>query len=104
MSKPGASAKGIGRRPTPAAAARPRFGSTRRWRRLRAIVLARDGHRCALCGNYGNDVGHIRARALGGQDVPTNLRVECASCNRSAGAKLGIQLRRKDYPGAIELD
>jgi len=72
---------------------------------MRALVFARDGHTCALCGGYGNDVGHIRARALGGQDVPSNLRVECASCNRSAGAKLGERLRRAtSTPGAIDID
>jgi len=85
-------------------AARPRFYSSRRWRKLRALVIARDGHTCALCGGYGNDVGHIRARALGGLDIPANLRVECASCNRRDGAKLGKRLRRRHPPGAIRLE
>jgi len=83
---------------------RSRFGSTRRWRRLRALVLARDGQRCATCGGYGNDVDHIVPRSLGGLDVPSNLRVRCAHCNRSEGGKLGARKQqRREWPGAIDL-
>jgi len=86
---------------------RPRFGSTRRWRRLRALVLARDGHRCATCGRYGNDVDHIVPRCMGGPDVPSNLRVRCAHCNRTDGGKLGARIQqahRHVWPGAIDLE
>ena len=97
---------GIGNRAARVSSAvRPRFGSTRRWRRLRTLVLARDGHRCALCGGYGNDIGHIRPRALGGPDVPANLRVECATCNRTEGGRLGARMQRATHhPGAITLE
>ncbi len=94
---------GMRRQPTRRAAARPRFIHTRKWRRLRALILARDGHRCATCGGYGSDVDHIKPRALGGLDVPSNLRVRCASCNRRDGAKLGARMR-STYPGAITLE
>lgn len=88
-----------------ASSSRRRFGSTRRWRRLRSLVLMRDGHRCATCGGYGNDVDHVIPRALGGRDVPSNLRVRCAHCNRSEGGRLGAAMQqRREWPGAIELD
>lgn len=71
---------------------------------MRALILARDGHRCATCGGYGNDIDHIVPLALGGATVPANLRVRCAHCNRSEGAKLGVRLQRSTHrPGAIEL-
>lgn len=99
---------GMGRPHKPSSlAARQRFGSTRRWRRLRLLVFARDGHKCATCGGYGNDIDHIRPLALGGASVPANLRVRCAHCNRSDGGKLGAkrqQAKRKEWPGAIRLD
>ena len=83
--------------------ARPRSGSTRRWRQSRILVFQRDGHRCVHCGGYGNDIGHVVPRAMGGTDHVSNLRVECASCNRSDGARLGNRLQRI-IPGAITLE
>lgn len=68
-------------------------GSTRSWRRLRAFVLDRDGHRCRVplpdgreCGQYATHADHIITRADGGTDDPDNLRAACADCNLRRGA------------------
>jgi len=63
-----------------------RNGSTRQWRKLRARVLMRDGHRCQLCGAPATDVDHVLPVSEGGPDDPRNLRALCASCNRSTAA------------------
>ena len=73
-------------------------GSTREWRRLRAVVLDRDGYRCKRpvvragieveCGEPANHAGHIVARVLGGTDTLDNLRAECAPCNLADGPAL----------------
>ena len=89
-----------------------RHGSTRRWRRIREVVFARDGHTCATCGRYGNHIDHITPVALGGGDELANLRVRCAACNVADGRALaGIGRRRQGsrteprvYPGAIDLE
>lgn len=77
-----------------------RAGSTRRWRRLRLLVLDRDGWRCqlpvdgggesdvALCGAWASHVDHITPRALGGTDDPANLRAACRACNLRRGARI----------------
>lgn len=67
-------------------------GSTRAWRKTRAFVLARDGHRCQVprngrpCGDHATHVDHIVPKGAGGTDDPANLRAACAPCNLSRGA------------------
>lgn len=84
-------------------------GSTRRWRRLRVLVLCRDGERCQvpdddgrLClapatlgGPTAGHVDHVIERRHADVhglvqlddgrrvhvDAPSNLRAACASCN-----------------------
>lgn len=77
-------------------------GSTRRWRRLRVLVLERDGWRCQVpvnaagridpaghpCGLPAETVDHILPRALGGDDSEANLRAACQPHNRRKGARL----------------
>ena len=73
-----------------------RNGSTRAWRKVRAFVLDRDGHRCRrplppdgrLCGKPATHAGHIVADVLGGTDHPDNLRAECAGCNQGEAPRL----------------
>lgn len=60
-----------------------RNGSTRSWRRTRALILARDAHRCALCGQPATEVDHITPVAHGGTDQPWNLRSLCHDCHAS---------------------
>jgi 5-methylcytosine-specific restriction endonuclease McrA len=45
-----------------------RVGGTR-WRRLRAQVLARDRHRCVICGATATEVHHRRPLTLGGPEL-----------------------------------
>ena len=55
----------------------------RRWMRLRAYVLARDGYLCRLCGrgNRKLEIDHIKPLAAGGGDEPGNLRSLCQPCH-----------------------
>lgn len=78
-------------------------GSTRAWRRLRAAVLERDGHRCRVvvdgteCGEFARTVGHLDPLSKGGPKLadPSRLRAECARHNFSDGARLGNASRRR---------
>jgi len=70
-------------------------GSTRRWRRIRAYVLDRDGHRCqvplldrpGLCLALAEHVDHIEERCNGGTDDPANLRAACSHHNLARPAR-----------------
>lgn len=54
------------------------------WRKARAAVLERDGHRCRACGQkHGLDVHHVVMRSLGGSDDVTNLIALCRDCHTS---------------------
>lgn len=59
-----------------------RTGSTRRWRKLRAFVMRRDGSRCQRCGGRASpECHHVVPLAAGGLDTPSNLRILCRSCH-----------------------
>jgi 5-methylcytosine-specific restriction endonuclease McrA len=71
-----------------------RNGSTWHWRKLRAIVFARDGHVCQLCGGYATTIDHVVPIVEGGaRHDPANLRPLCAHCNYSRGARLANKRR-----------
>ncbi|WP_236655592.1 HNH endonuclease [Streptacidiphilus carbonis] len=56
---------------------------------VRAVVYARDGHRCQECGSPERlTVDHCHPVALGGGDELDNLRTLCRSCNSRKGAKV----------------
>lgn len=56
--------------------------SARPWRRLRLLILERDGYVCGICGRPGaNTVDHVRPRCHGGSNHPGNLRAAHAQCN-----------------------
>jgi len=60
---------------------RPRNGSTRQWRALRAQILDRDQCRCHVCGAPANTVDHLHPLSQGGGDDPANLAACCNPCN-----------------------
>jgi len=52
-------------------------GSTSRWRKTRAAVIARDGG-CVVCGALTPlEVHHLVMKRDGGSDHPSNLRAYC---------------------------
>ena len=81
-------------RPAPLTAApeTDAFLSSYEWRRVRMIVLKRDGAKCACCGATRQDgvrlhVDHIKPRKLFPQLAldPSNLQVLCEECNHGKG-------------------
>jgi 5-methylcytosine-specific restriction endonuclease McrA len=60
------------------------------WYQLRAEVFARDGERCAYCGDETgpHHVDHVLPLSKGGKSVLDNLVVACAPCNASKRDKL----------------
>lgn len=72
-----------------------RNGSTSRWRRVRAFVLARDGFRCQLpvdaAGNYDRTADTVADTAPIPADPndPTNLRAACTRHNSQRGDGTG---------------
>lgn len=56
---------------------------------VRGEVFARDGRKCAYCGDTDGPfhIDHIKPVAAGGSRDIGNLAVACAACNLSKGAK-----------------
>ncbi|MDQ3090904.1 MAG: HNH endonuclease [Actinomycetota bacterium] len=71
-------------------------GSGNGWLRVRALVLARDGYACVVCGRVstGLEVGHVIPKRKGGSDDPSNLRTLCRAHHEDKG---GV---RRAYKGA----
>jgi 5-methylcytosine-specific restriction endonuclease McrA len=67
-------------------------GSTSAWRRVRLLVLERDGYRCRWCGGLADQADHLLPRSRGGSDDPANLVAACGHCNRRRGAALPVRL------------
>lgn len=84
-----------------------RKGSTRAWRRTRALVLARDGHRCqlALPGTWRTRDGQVRrclgvatqAHHLDGKAYGDDLGRIVAAC-KPCNLKVGNPLTAPDPP------
>jgi HNH endonuclease len=58
---------------------RERNGSTRLWRNTRELILARDGHKCTVCGAEATEVDHIDGDWR--NNDPRNLRAVCFEHN-----------------------
>jgi 5-methylcytosine-specific restriction protein A len=68
------------------------YGAT--WRKVRLVVLERDGYRCRIggpgCLVDADQVDHVISWRLGGAVLdPENLRAACRHCNASRGGVLG---------------
>ncbi len=80
-----------------------RVYNTRRWRRLRLLILERDRRRCTRCGGSGRlEVHHVRPVARGGDPFDAdNLRTLCRRCHFEAEPvrqSAGVAWRRSlDY-------
>lgn len=62
----------------------------RAWRRVRAAVLHRDGHRCRVCGHAGRlEVHHLDPlwRSAGNPFDPARLVAICRACHFRAHGK-----------------
>ena len=56
------------------------------WKKLRLMVLARDGYTCYACGGEAKEVDHIWPRAKGGDTFdPLNCAAICRACNLAKG-------------------
>ena len=69
------------------------------WRRIRAIVLQRDGFVCQSCGQEVEraeaDVHHLVPRSSGGTDHPSNLITLCDGCHAVRHPNLQGRLARR---------
>lgn len=66
------------------------------WRKVRRIVLERDGYRCRVCRRKkAVDVHHVIFRSLGGKDEAKNLIAVCKVCHEGIHGHV-IRLRWKD--------
>lgn len=56
---------------------------------IREYVLERDGRCCSYCGakDLPLQIDHVRPRARGGSNRPSNLTLACGSCNQAKGAQ-----------------
>lgn len=76
-------------RRTPRKRASDRLYSSWAWRRLRLVVLDRDGHVCRWCGDVATEADHVVPRALGGADLDiNNLVASCKQCNAGRTANV----------------
>lgn len=79
-------------------------GSTSKWRRLREVVIARDGGACQMCGSPGTHVDHIVPRRLMDGNVVDsleNLQLLCAPCNLRKGGRFFESDRTPPTPPAL---
>lgn len=65
-----------------------RVTGTAAWKRVRRLVLERDGWTCRYCGRPAQTVDHVEPVSRGGDPLdPENCVAACGSCNYSKGAK-----------------
>lgn len=74
-----------------------RAGSSERgygagWRRLRAMVLAREPL-CRACGAPATDVDHVTPKSAGGGDDEANLQALCGACHRGKTIRESVRRR-----------
>lgn len=67
-----------------------KIGSTHAWRKVRAMVLARDGYECqiritGICTGKGTQCHHLFGRGSSLGDDPSGLVACCQPCNLHVG-------------------
>ena len=63
--------------------------------KVRAAILARDNHRCLLCGATDNlEIDHIVPATNGGTSSPQNLQTLCHTCHRSEKGESQVDFRK----------
>jgi len=64
-------------------------GSTRKWRRIRKVILKRDSYCCQRCGQTEGSmhIDHVVPKRLNGSDDEWNLITLCQFCNLSKGGR-----------------
>jgi hypothetical protein len=77
-------------------------GSTRQWRRLRLVILERDGWTCRIglagvCVGKADCVHHVLGRAQTGDD-PRWLQAACSPCNLAIGNPQRLRKRAAVIP------
>ena len=73
------------------------------WKRLKAAVHERDGHRCVDCGSTERlNCDHIVPHARGGSDAMSNLTTRCETCHRRKTSSEGGRAPRA--PRSTEVD
>lgn len=63
--------------------------ASRKWRAFRLMVLNRDGHTCAYCGEPANTVDHVNPISANPEEAfdLDNCVSACKRCNSSKGAR-----------------
>lgn len=80
-----------------------RRGVSPEYRRLKLVVLVRDGYICQLCGGGGaTSVDHRLARAHGGTDALDNLQAAHPACNAHKAAAVDSKRRHWGRLRAVE--
>ena len=75
------------------------------WEKIRSYILKRDKYLCLPCQAKGRvsaatSVDHIKPKAKGGTDDPSNLQSLCSSCRKAKDAIVrGRPLRRRPRIG-----
>lgn len=73
-----------------------RKSNSTQWKKLRLVILQRDGYECYYCGQDANTVDHLIPVAKGGSDDRENLVAACKRCNFSKQDKLVEDFFQRD--------
>ena len=78
---------------------------SRDYKKVRLVVLARDGYVCYYCGQDADTVDHVISIKNGGNPVdPSNLLACCRRCNSAKGSRSqGVFLASSSTPPAYPI-
>jgi len=77
---------------------------TRKYKKARLLVLARDAYTCGYCGQDADTVDHVQSIKSGGDPVSLeNMIACCRRCNSAKGSRSqGVFLARVSTPPAFQ--